>query len=89
MANTSVSGGGAGTAANGNVAGGAATGGNGNFVKKPPIGSASWSFTDNEPDTKYDHAWSIANFARKVSYLSVKPVHIFGETERWILNCFF
>jgi hypothetical protein len=67
MANTSVSGGGAGTAANGNVAGGASSGGNGNFVKKPPIGSASWSFTDNEPDTKYDHAWSIANFARKVS----------------------
>ena len=67
MANTSVSGGGAGTAANGNVAGGASSGGNGNFVKKPPIGSASWSFTDNEPDTKYDHAGSIANFARKVS----------------------
>ena len=28
-------------------------------VKKPPILSTSWSFTDNEPDTKYDHAWSI------------------------------
>jgi len=34
-------------------------------VKKPPIVSTSWSFTDNEPDTKYDHAWSIANFTRK------------------------
>ena len=34
-------------------------------VKKPPIVSTSWSFTDNEPDTKYDHAWSIANFNRK------------------------
>ena len=35
-------------------------------VKKPPIVSTSWSFTDNEPDTKYDHAWSIANFAKKM-----------------------
>ena len=35
--------------------------------KKPPIISTSWSFTDNEPDTKYDHAWSIANFSRKVT----------------------
>jgi len=35
-------------------------------VKKPPILSTSWSFTDNEPDTKYDHAWSIANFTRKM-----------------------
>jgi len=34
--------------------------------KKPPIISTSWSFTDNEPDTKYDHAWSIANFTRKM-----------------------
>ena len=64
MANTSVSGGGpGGSAASGSSAN---SGGNGNYVKKPPIGSASWSFTDNEPDTKYDHAWSIANFARKV-----------------------
>ncbi len=29
-------------------------------------GSTSWSYTDNEPDTKYDHAWSIAHFSRKV-----------------------
>ena len=29
-------------------------------------GSVSWSYTDNEPDTKYDHAWSIAHFSRKV-----------------------
>lgn len=67
MANTSISGGGGG-AAGGSMgsSGGANSGGNGNFVKKPPIGSASWSFTDNEPDTKYDHAWSIANFARKM-----------------------
>ena len=35
-------------------------------VKKPPMLSTSWSFTDNESDTKYDHAWSIANFARKM-----------------------
>ena len=35
-------------------------------VKKPPIVSTSWSFTDNEPDTKYDHAWSIANFTKKM-----------------------
>ena len=35
-------------------------------VKKPPIVSTSWSFTDNEPDTKYDHAWSIANFNKKM-----------------------
>jgi len=35
-------------------------------VKKPPILSTSWSFTDNEPDTKYDHAWSIANFTKKM-----------------------
>jgi len=35
-------------------------------LKKPPIVSSSWSFTDNEPDTKYDHAWSIANFTRKM-----------------------
>jgi len=35
-------------------------------IKKPPIVSTSWSFTDNEPDTKYDHAWSIANFTRKM-----------------------
>ena len=35
-------------------------------VKKPPIVSTSWSFTDNEPDTKYDHAWSIANFKQKL-----------------------
>jgi len=35
-------------------------------VKKPPILSSSWSFTDNEPDTKYDHAWSIANFTKKM-----------------------
>jgi hypothetical protein len=67
MANTSVSGGTPCIAATGSVgSGGANSGGNGNYVKKPPIGSASWSFTDNEPDTKYDHAWSIANFARKV-----------------------
>ena len=35
-------------------------------MKKPPIVSTSWSFTDNEPDTKYDHAWSIANFTKKM-----------------------
>jgi len=35
-------------------------------MKKPPIPSTSWSFTDNEPDTKYDHAWSIANFTKKM-----------------------
>lgn len=69
MANTSISGG-AGSANGSSVSGpgGANNGGNGNgnYVKKPPIGSASWSFTDNEPDTKYDHAWSIANFGRKM-----------------------
>jgi len=54
MANTSSSGAGAGKQA-------PSTG-----VKKPPIISTSWSFTDNEPDTKYDHAWSIANFTRKM-----------------------
>jgi hypothetical protein len=70
MANTSVNG----RTANGSVAGSGNGGGvggggssSGNYVKKPPIGSASWSFTDNEPYTKYDHAWSIANFGRKVS----------------------
>ena len=35
-------------------------------VKKPPILSTSWAFTDNEPDTNYDHACSIANFTRKM-----------------------
>ena len=40
--------------------------GKSNSLKKPPIGSVSWSYTDNEPDTKYDHAWSIAHFSRKV-----------------------
>ena len=44
-----------------------AAGGKCNALKKPPIGSASWSYTDNEPDTKYDHAWSIAKFSRKVT----------------------
>ncbi len=43
-----------------------AAGSKSNALKKPPIGSASWSYTDNEPDTKYDHAWSIAKFSRKV-----------------------
>lgn len=35
-------------------------------VKKPPIPAASWSFTDNEPDIKFDHAWSISNFPKKM-----------------------
>lgn len=35
-------------------------------VKKPPVNATSWSFTDNEPDTKYDHAWSISNFSKKM-----------------------
>ena len=35
-------------------------------VKKPPVPSTSWSYTDSEPDTVYDHAWSIANFNRKM-----------------------
>lgn len=56
MANTSCSGGGGNNAGKPNSPG----------VKKPPIVSTSWSFTDNEPDTKYDHAWSIANFTKKM-----------------------
>jgi len=35
-------------------------------VKRPPIPATSWSFTENEPDTKYDHAWSISNFSKKM-----------------------
>ena len=53
MANTSCTGGG------GNAK-------KGSGVKKPPIVSTSWSFTDNEPDTKYDHAWSITHFKQKM-----------------------
>jgi len=58
MANTSSTGGQSG--------GGVQSTAKSNSLKKPPIGSASWSYTDNEPDTKYDHAWSIAHFSRKM-----------------------
>jgi len=40
---------------------------NNNFkCRKPPISSSSWSFTEDERIVKYDHAWSIANFDRKL-----------------------
>eukprot|EP00088_Acartia_fossae_P068928 TRINITY_DN8858_c0_g1_i1.p1 TRINITY_DN8858_c0_g1~~TRINITY_DN8858_c0_g1_i1.p1 ORF type:complete len:394 (+),score=91.00 TRINITY_DN8858_c0_g1_i1:45-1226(+) len=61
MANTSAVGG-----AKDSVNNPPVQGGKSNTLKKPPIGSASWSYTDNEPDTKYDHAWSIARFSRKM-----------------------
>jgi len=61
----------AGTSCNGGGGGAGGSGvptqnGKSNSLKKPPIGSASWSYTDNEPDTKYDHAWSIAQFSKKM-----------------------
>jgi len=66
MANTSQSGGmdRTGSAGLADISG--QSQGKSNSLKKPPIGSASWSYTDNEPDTKYDHAWSIAHFSRKM-----------------------
>jgi len=35
--------------------------------RKPPISSSSWTFTDDPTTMKYDHAWSITNFHRKMS----------------------
>ena len=35
-------------------------------VKKPGVEAASWSFMNDQPDIKYDHAFSIANFSRKM-----------------------
>lgn len=63
MANTSAVGGMSGASGSSQAA---PTATKSNTLKKPPIGSASWSYTDNEPDTKYDHAWSIAKFSRKM-----------------------
>merc|ERR550519_537538 len=69
MANTSMSGG-SGSSGSGSASAMIDVSGmsqsKSNSLKKPPIGSASWSYTDNEPDTKYDHAWSIAHFSRKM-----------------------
>ena len=66
MANTSAVGGMSGAGGSSQAA---PTAAKSNGLKKPPIGSASWSYTDNEPDTKSDHAWSIAKFSRKVIFL--------------------
>ena len=40
------------------------TGGEG--IRKPPLESTSWSLTYIDPDSKYDHAWSITDFTKKM-----------------------
>ena len=35
-------------------------------VKKPGVEAASWSVMNDQPDIQYDHAFSIANFSRKM-----------------------
>ena len=40
------------------------TGGEG--IRKPPLDSTSWSLTYIDPDSKYDHAWSITDFTKKM-----------------------
>ena len=35
-------------------------------IKKPPLESTSWSLTYIDPDSKYDHAWSITDFTKKM-----------------------
>jgi len=40
-----------------------------------PISSASWSFTDDQTVSKYDHAWCLANFERKMGMKNGKSLH--------------
>ena len=38
----------------------------GTGVKRPRVDAASWSLVEDEPDIHYDHAFSIANFRKKM-----------------------
>jgi len=63
--------------------------------RKPPMNSSSWSFTDDESVSKYDHVWSIANFDTKMRMengQSLKSgtfsVEYKGNSTDWCLELF-
>jgi len=43
--------------------------------KNLPISSASWSYTDDQTVSKYDHAWCLANFERKMGMKNGDNLH--------------
>ena len=64
-------------------------------VKRPRVEAASWSLVEDEPDIHYDHAFSIANFRKKMqmpagnrvssAYFTFK---IKDNDSKWFLFCF-
>ena len=63
-------------------------------VKKPGVEAASWSVMNDQPDIQYDHAFSIANFSRKMKmpvgeYLSSGIFSFMVEDKEtsWTIKC--
>ena len=64
-------------------------------VKRPRVEAASWSLVEDEPDFHYDHAFSIANFRKKMQMPAGTRVTSTdftfksnGKDSKWFLSCF-
>ena len=67
----------------------------GTGVKRPRVDAASWSLVEDEPDIHYDHAFSIANFRKKMEMPAGNRVDstdftfkIKDKDSKWFLSCF-
>ena len=64
-------------------------------MKKPRVEAASWSFIDDQPNTQYDHAVSIANFSEKMKMPPGKCLSsgiftfmVKDKQTSWIIECY-